>query len=131
MKNGFFNCFVVLVLLSGGATKVAHAQTLQGFATKLVEIFTTVEVDGGGDVAYGGCAAKVDPAIGIPPAGCHNRWVSFDCAGAFISKADGRNNYSGAQLALVTDTQVYLVVNTTRTLGGYCLVERINNSTVN
>ena len=129
MKNSFFHWFIVLVLLSSGSINVAHAQTA-GFGTKLTEVFTTTEIGSSGEVAYGGCAAKVDPAIGIPPAGCHNRWVSFDCAGIFHSKADGRNNYSGAQLALVTDTQVYLVVNTSRKLNGYCLVERINNSKV-
>ena len=66
MTKSFSSCFVALVLLSNASANVAHAQTLQGFATKLTEIFTTTEIGVSGEVAYGGCV-KVDPAIGIPP----------------------------------------------------------------
>lgn len=102
-----------------------------GFAAKVGEVLTTTELDNSGKVAYGGCAAALSPTPGATVPGCAGRWVSFDCAGEVGSKSAGTTKFSAAQLGLVADKVVYVVVDpTTLFNGSHCYVERINNTTL-
>lgn len=76
---------------------------------------------------YGGCMAEMIPSIRDQGINC-GTWVSFDCNGTYGSKSDGRNMLSSAQLALVTGTQIFLVLDTNKKFQElYCKAVRVDN----
>lgn len=76
---------------------------------------------------YGGCMAKMTPNIRDQGINCGN-WVSFDCNGTYGSKSDGSNMLSSAQLALVTGTQLFIVLDTNKKFQElYCKSVRVDN----
>lgn len=85
-------------------------------------------------VNYGYCMAFLDAngqsQLSSIPA-CNNGAVSFGCQAApaiGIAKADAARNWAAAQLAFVSDTNVYLVLDDALTYtGNYCVVKRIDN----
>lgn len=118
---------MLLTVLCGGLAMNAVAGV--GFATKVTEVLTTTEVDGSGNIAYGGCAAALNPTPGATVPGCTGRWVSFDCAGEIGTKSAGTTKFQTAQLGLITGQVVYLVVDpNTLFNGAHCYVDRINNT---
>lgn len=82
------------------------------------------------DTTTGLCAAWVIPGPseeGLSE--CSDRWVSFDCAGDFGSKAFGMSSYSMAQLALVSGRTMDISVTDTRQIQAgsttYCLAKQV------
>ena len=54
------------------------------------------------------------------------RWVTFDCAGEYVSKSSAARMFDAAQMAFMTDRTVMVVVDDTRQHNGFCLAERID-----
>lgn len=73
---------------------------------------------------YGGCMAKLKDYDS--PAGCKSSYVTFDCDGVFSSKEAGRRSFEVAQMAYALDKPLYIAVETTETINGYCAVKRID-----
>lgn len=73
---------------------------------------------------YGGCMARLN-GFNNPP-GCGSSWVTFDCEGLHGSKEAGRRTLEAAQLAFALEKPIYVVVETTETINGYCKVKRID-----
>ena len=58
--------------------------------------------------------------------GCKNSWLSFDCAGQFVSKEAARRHYEVAQMAIALGKQVSVFYEPTERHNGYCVVKRID-----
>ena len=78
---------------------------------------------------FNGCMIKVKP---VPSTlYCTNRsnhtFLSLDCSGAWISRSDAQNNLRQAQLALLANKQVNVVVNDRFAIEpqGYCLAQQL------
>lgn len=110
--------------ISDGVTQVSRAR--KGFWTWLKRITTTIKSATlqllTSDVAYGGCYATVDKAIGT---GCAGKTISFDCDGKFNTNGAGNRHYSTALLAFSLNKPVTLYADTTKKYRGYCVVTRI------
>ena len=76
------------------------------------------------NVNFGGCMAKITNYDN--PAGCSAGWVTFDCEGIYSSKEAGRRAFEIAQMAYALDKTVYIVVESTQKINGYCAVKRID-----
>ena len=97
------------------------------------------------DVAYGGCMIALKPTPVTATGGvCTTNWVSLNCkaldptdfgfdaaaAGYTVpTKSDGANKLAAAQLALVTGTQLYVVVNDAVRFNSRCVATRLQNTT--
>lgn len=85
----------------------------------------------------GGCAIKVSPidaiadqagyANGTGDGQCRRGFISFDCDGGAISKAEAARFVSASQLAQVTGNRLYVVVNPNQKYNGYCTATRVDN----
>ena len=79
------------------------------------------------DEDFGQC--MVNPSVNpgtVQGVTCNNNWVSLDCAGNFGSKASGAAKLSAAQLAQVTDSDIYFYLDDTKTYnGGFCVAVRV------
>ena len=73
---------------------------------------------------YGGCMARLT-GFNSPP-GCAPSWVTFDCEGLHGSKEAARRTLEAAQIAFALEKPIYVVVETTETINGYCKAKRID-----
>lgn len=79
----------------------------------------------------GGCTAGLDKNLGTQVAtlvpGC-TAAVVFDCNGetGVVTKAQARDAFSNAQLALVTGKKVRLTVDNEKKINGNCLATRLD-----
>ena len=96
------------------------------------------------DKNYGGCMIAVTPDPSSQTDGaCTTNWISLNCkaldptdygydadaAGYTIpKKSDGAAKLGAAQLAFVTDTQLYIVVNTGVKFNSRCVAIRAQNT---
>ena len=89
------------------------------------EIVRTLSADDG---TFGGCMAllTVSPVTEGLECGRSSRWVTFDCAGEYVSKSSAARMFDAAQMALMTERPVMVVVDDARQHGGFCLAERID-----
>ena len=76
---------------------------------------------------YGGCMAKLANPPGSNGLDCPSQWVSFSCTGDFNSPEVGYKKLETAQLALMTDTRVKLVIDDAKKHYGFCFAHRIGN----
>lgn len=76
---------------------------------------------------YGGCMAKLETPPGSNGLDCPSSWVSFSCTGDFNSPEVGYKKLESAQLALMTETQVKLVIDDAKKHNGFCFAHRIGN----
>ncbi len=77
---------------------------------------------------YGGCIARVKADFApLGLSSCSNRWVSFSCTGDFNTPEMGFHKFEAAQLALATDTEIYVLVDDSRKHNGVCFAVRIDN----
>ena len=74
------------------------------------------------DVSFGGCMIKLSTDINDTLPACGENWVTLDCLAAFPgnTKSNAQTKLSLAQLALVTNRQVYVGATDSRKANGYC-----------
>lgn len=83
-----------------------------------------------GDTSLGECAAVTSPGPQSTGLNCGNNFVTFDCKGQYGSKSSGSVRYSNAQLAMVTDKYMRIIVDDSRKHNGYCLAVRADATTL-
>jgi len=112
-------CFAMMYLLF--APMGAHAAVVQ-YTTPILGITTSAN-------GFNGCMVKVNP---VPQTVyCTNRsdhsFVTLDCSGRWVRKGDAANNLKLAQIALLTNKSVKIVVNDRFTIEpqGYCLAQQL------
>ena len=76
---------------------------------------------------YGGCMALIsespyDHGLDCPT----GRWVTFDCAGEYISKTDASRMFDLAQMAFFTNQKVTLTVTDEMKHDRRCMAKRID-----
>lgn len=110
--------FVAQFAAQAAETKVEDARVSRILATE--------------DDRFGGCMALLSrdeyiDAIVADSLDCRaTSWVTFDCAGQFVSKAAGTRMFDAAQLAFLTKSPAEVTVDDTRKHGGWCLAKRID-----
>ena len=78
---------------------------------------------------FNGCMIKVKPVPNTLY--CTNRsghtFLTLDCSGVWIKRSDAQNNLKMAQIAMLTNKQVNVVVNDRFTIEpqGYCLAQQL------
>lgn len=111
-------CVLVLLLF---APMGAHGVVKQ-YQTPILGITTSTN-------GFNGCMIKVRPVPTILY--CTNRdghtFLTLDCDGEWVSRADAQNNLKQAQLALLANKQVNIVVNDRFAIEpqGYCLAQQL------
>ena len=112
-------CFALMYLLF--APVGAQAAVVQ-YTTPILGITTSAN-------GFNGCMVKVEP---VPETVyCTNRsnhsFLTMDCAGQWVGKGDAANNLKLAQIAMLTNKQVRIVVNDRFTIEpqGYCLAQQL------
>jgi len=79
---------------------------------------------------YGGCMAALSASPSVPLPNCSPWWVSFACnssdPAAVVDPVVGYRMMDQAQLAFVTQKDVFLVVDDSRIFNGYCVATRID-----
>lgn len=100
--------------------QVAHGEVLQ-YRTEILGVTTSAN-------GFNGCLIKVAP---VPSTlYCTNRsnhtFLTLDCAGEFVSRADAQNNLRMAQIAMLANKQASIVVNDRFYVEqGYCLAQQL------
>ncbi|MEM1190959.1 MAG: hypothetical protein AAGI72_20680 [Pseudomonadota bacterium] len=81
------------------------------------------------EVNFSGCMARLSPGPQVLGLNCANGFVTFDCKGQLGSaRADANAKLAAAQLAFVTDTQLFIRVDDTKKANGFCLAVRVDNT---
>ena len=106
-----------LILILSCVAPASHAEIVSQSGLTVVRLLSD-------SANFGGCMALVDNFNN--PAGCAPRWVTFDCDGVHGSKEAGRRAYEIAQMAYALEKNIYISVETTQTINGYCAVKRID-----
>lgn len=76
--------------------------------------------------AFGGCMALLDKTIRTETGlDCESRWVSFSCTGEFASKDIAYKMFDSAQMAMVLEYPVRLIIDDSRKHNGYCFAKRV------
>ena len=83
------------------------------------------DLDGDGQVDYGGCMARVTPGP-ESVANCGDGWVTFSCSGVLNSKSAGQRKYDLAQMAMVLNKGLFLKITDDQKHQGYCYGERVD-----
>ncbi|MEP4145603.1 MAG: hypothetical protein ABJL54_00200 [Halioglobus sp.] len=79
------------------------------------------------DGAWGTCMAMISPSLSATGLNCKPDWVSFSCSGHYNSPEVGGDKMEAAQLSLITESQVIVLVNDAKKHNGYCFAERVDN----
>ena len=108
----------VLVSIHSGTTS---AEIVRG---RVVEI----AVSSASSPSYGGCYAQLDTPLSAPSVagGCtYGKYVTFDCNGELGgSRSLAKDKYAVAQLAYVTQDEVYMDVDVSKNINGICFADR-------
>lgn len=112
---------VLLVFLSLGAGQTLAASTVQSFNVTGIVLDAT---------KYNGCLVKISPGPETHFPECTSGFITLGCDGAAgVPKAQAAQHLSAAQLALVSDTKVFMRVYDEAPAGNaYCLVDRVDNT---
>jgi hypothetical protein len=94
------------------------------FAAGVYSKVTTILID---DVNFGGCMAALETPPSTSGLICKDPWVTFSCTGEFNSKSQAAIKVAAAQLALVTQTKLYVEIDDTKKHNGYCFARRVDN----
>ena len=101
--------------------QLAHGAAQQ-YRTPILGITTSTN-------GFNGCMIKVNPVPNTLY--CTNRsnytFLTLDCSGEWVSRADAANNLKMAQIAMLTNKQVNVVVNDRFAIEpqGYCLAQQL------
>ena len=74
---------------------------------------------------YGLCMVAV--AGYSAPAGCKEKWISFDCQGAFHDKSISRAMFESAQMAYALEKSFSVMVADNKKHDGWCIATRTFN----
>jgi hypothetical protein len=112
-------CFILMYILF--APVGANAAVVQ-YTTPILGITTSAN-------GFNGCMVKVNP---IPQTVyCTNRsnhsFLTLDCSSEWVSRTSAANNLKQAQIAMLTNKSVKIVVNDRFTIEpqGYCLAQQL------
>lgn len=75
---------------------------------------------------YGGCMASLSVAPSSIGLDCAGQSVTFSCTGDFATKDQAKRNFELAQMAMLLDAPIQVVVDDTKKHNGYCLVKRVD-----
>ena len=77
---------------------------------------------------YGGCMVRVSPAPStVAEKNCPGNFVSFDCNGQYRASKIGNAMLQTAQLALVADKQLKIILDDSRKVNEYyCIATRVD-----
>ena len=101
--------------------QIAQGEVRQ-YRTEILGITTSAN-------GFNGCMIKVAPVPNTLY--CTNRtnhtFLTIDCSGQWVSRASAANNLKMAQIAMLTNKQVNVVVNDRYTIEpqGYCLAQQL------
>lgn len=116
-NSAIFAALLGLLLLSQEANGASRQ-----YKTGILGITTSTN-------GFNGCMIKVKP---VPSTlYCTNRsnhtFLTLDCDGEWVSRADAQNNLKQAQIAMLTNKQVNVVVTDSRAIEpqGYCLATQL------
>ena len=102
------------------APPIALAATLN-FEAQVTRILA------GEDTKFGGCMAALSVRPSSEGLDCNaGSWVTFDCAGEYVSKSAALRMFDAAQMAFLTERKVRVHVDDSRKHNGHCLVTRID-----
>lgn len=110
-------------LVVGTVTLLAGVSSAFAATGDVYSKVTTILID---DVRYGGCMAALETAPSTSGVDCADPWVTFSCTGDFNSKSQSQTKLSSAQLALVTQKTLYVVVDDTKKHNGFCFASRVD-----
>jgi len=112
-------CAVLMWLLFA---PVGAQAAVQQYTTPILGVTTSAN-------GFNGCMVKVRP---VPQAlYCTNRsdhtFLTLDCSSEWVGRGDAANNLKQAQIAMLTNKQVKIVVNDRFTIEpqGYCLAQQL------
>jgi hypothetical protein len=112
-------CFILMYILF--ALVGANAAVVQ-YTTPILGITTSAN-------GFNGCMVKVNP---VPQTVyCTNRsdhsFLTLDCSSEWVSRTSAANNLKQAQIAMLTNKSVRIVVNDRFTIEpqGYCLAQQL------
>ena len=88
------------------------------------EVLGTLVQDG----AFGDCMVKISPSPDALGLACSADYVTLSCSGDLNSKANANAKLASAQLALVTNTYLTVLVVDGRLHNGYCFADRVENT---
>jgi hypothetical protein len=75
---------------------------------------------------YGGCMALLSVRPADRGLDCWGSWVTFSCSGDFSDRASAIRKFEMAQVALLTDNQIFVVVDDTKKHNNYCFAPRVD-----
>lgn len=76
---------------------------------------------------FGGCMAKLQPGPQtVAGVSCKAGWVSFSCSGDYGTKSEGKYAFDVAQLAMIRNKNVFVVVDDGYKHNGYCYAPRVD-----
>ena len=76
---------------------------------------------------FGGCMAALSERPSREGLDCNaGSWVTFHCAGEYVSKSAAMRMFDTAQMAFLTERKVRVHVDDKRKYNGHCLATRID-----
>lgn len=77
---------------------------------------------------YGGCMALLDASVRDRLPRCTSSWITFSCSGDFNPPEVGYRKLDAAQLAMVSQSYVHVIIEDTKLHNGHCFARRVDNS---
>ena len=74
---------------------------------------------------FGGCMALLETQPATIGLDCKDGWVTFSCTGDFADRSAASRNFDSAQLAMLTETEVYVVIDDSQKHNGRCFASRV------
>lgn len=114
----------LLIALAGAALLFSQAANGEVRQYKTAILGVTTSANG-----FNGCMIKVQPVPNTLY--CTNRdnhtFLTLDCDGEWVGRSDAQNNLKQAQIAMLTNKQVSVVVNDRFAIEpqGYCLAQQL------
>ncbi|MEQ8861690.1 MAG: hypothetical protein RIC56_23865 [Pseudomonadales bacterium] len=105
---------IAIVLLATGA----HATT-KAFRTSATRVLSDTS-------NFGGCMVHLTKTPLEEGLDCNGPWVSFSCSGDFAPRDAAVRNFEIAQIAVLTELTILVVVDDTKKHNGYCFASRID-----
>jgi hypothetical protein len=123
MKLCSINIFIAIGALGGLLVWPLEAKgAVEQYTTPIMGITTSAN-------GFNGCMVKVKPVPNTLY--CTNRsnhtFLTLDCSGEWVSRSDASNNLKMAQIAMLANRQVKVVVNDRFSIEpqGYCLAQQL------
>ena len=115
-KIGIVTVAVMLCVLASAPLQAASIQNYVGYVER-------VQINSN---SAGICSARISRNPRITQPTCASFWVTFDCAGDFISKEVAYRMFDQAQMAAALNRRVIVTVDENYQKDGVCLASRID-----